>query len=165
MKRFLVAFLVLLCFVCGCKNDKKIELRTDFLSFGCNADYNGDKYSFDVKTKDNGEMECLIKYPETLSGMKCLVGKDKITVDYKGIEIEKKLEDIPFGSVISLFYAVLDDTKGKTLSEKNGDFCIYGKANGIDYKFSATEEGLPISLSFDSEKIFMEFIDLTLVNS
>lgn len=150
--------------LCGCGTEKKVKVKTDFLSFGCNISYKDEKYSLDVTTLENGDMDCLVTAPQTLVGMRCAVSGERVKIDYMGIEVEKKLSEIPFGSAVSLFYAVIGDARGKTLEKKDGDYRLCGRANGIEYVLSATEEGVPVSINFESEKIFMEFVKLTLVN-
>ena len=151
--------------LCGCGTGKKIKVKTDFLSFGCNIDYKDDKYSLDVTILENGEMDCFVTAPQTLVGMRCIVDDKRVKIDYMGIEIEKKLSEIPFGSAVSLFYAVMDDVSGKTLDRRGDNYYLSGRANGIEYTLFATEEGIPVSISFEKEKIFMEFVKLTLVNA
>lgn len=164
MKRFSVVVLCLLFVLCGCASKKKVKLKTGLLTFGCNINYNGEKYSLDVKTLENGEMECLVTEPQTLSGMRCIVNKERIKINYMEIEIEKDLKDIPFGSCVSLFFAVMNDAKDKPLENRGKDYFVSGKVNGTGYVLSATEEGLPVSINCEEEKIFMEFTKLTLVN-
>ena len=165
MKRLSV---VVLCFVfvlCGCGSNKKVKVKTDFMTFGCNIDYNGDKYSFDVKTLENGDMDCLVTAPQTLVGMRCIVNEKKVKIDYMGMETEKDLDEIPFGSAVSLFFAVMKDAKDKPIEKEGKEYLVSGKANGIEYTLKTTPDGLPVSINCEREKIFMEFVKLTLAKA
>ncbi|HCH28235.1 MAG TPA: hypothetical protein DEW35_01885 [Ruminococcaceae bacterium] len=165
MKRLSV---VVLCFVfvlCGCGSNKKVKVKTDLLTFGCNVDYNGDKYSFDVKTLENGEMDCLVTAPQTLVGMRCVIGEKKVKIDYMGMEIEKSTNELPFGSAVSLFFAVIKDAKDKPIQNREKEYFVSGKVNGVEYTLNTTDDGIPLSINCESEKIFMEFVKLTLAKA
>ena len=164
MKRFLGIFFVLMFLLCGCASKESLKPKTESLSFGLNVSYDGEKYSFDVKTFKNGELECAVNSPETLGGMRIVVRGDDAIIDYKGIKIKKKLSDIPFGNAVSLFSAALKDASEKPALNVDGKNIVSGNVSGIDYVMEITKAGLPVTLDFRQEKIFFEFVKLTLVN-
>lgn len=133
------------------------------MTFGCNIDYKGERYSLDVNMRENGETEYEVTSPESFEGMKFTVIGEKVIIEYSGLKVEKSLKDIPFGNAVLLFYGVLSDAEGKPLSQSEGEYTVSGEVSGIKYLLSATEEGLPVSINFKSEEIFMEFVKLTLV--
>ena len=151
--------------LCGCASKEKPKLKTESLSFGLNASYDGEKYFFDVKTFKDGEMDCVITSPGLLNGMQFVVKGDNAIIDYKGLKIRKKLSDIPFGNAVSLFNSALKDAAEKPSAEIDGKNIVSGCVSGIDYVMEITGSGLPLTLSFEQEKIFFEFVKLTLVNS
>lgn len=155
--------MAVLVVLCGCKAQKSVKIRTEHLSFSCNVSYANEKYCFDVKTTKNGVYDCALTAPDDLKGMAFTLSGEKVTVKYSGMEIEKNLNDIPYGNMIGLFYDVMKKSNGKTAAEKDKNYCLSGKIKNSEYRLYVSPSGLPMSLEFPNEKIYMEFNNLTLV--
>lgn len=155
MKKLLLIPLILMIFLSGCKSTDEKKPVTSGLEFEAKAEYNSKDYLLKVIITDPQNIKAEVKKPDSLNGFTVTYENKKIKCEYLGISYEPET-DVPLNSIANLMFACISDLDNGKIRE-DGNYYLNGSAGNIDYKYTYSPLGLPISLDIPDKNLKIIF--------
>lgn len=155
MKKLLLIPLFILIFLSGCKNAEEKKPVTSGLEFEAEAEYNSKDYLLKVVITDSENIKAEVKKPAELRGLKATYENKKVKCEYLGITYEPETE-VPLNSVADLMFACISNLDNGEIKE-DGNYILKGTAGNIDYEYTYSPLGLPISLEVPDKSLKISF--------
>lgn len=156
-----VFFLISLLLFSACSSGSADEITVAKAGYTCNAFVKyGENFSSNatVKVIGGGLFSVIIKTPEDIAGLTFSFDNNEMKVSYNGIEDAGK-----FPSEYGGFSEILNEiflkftTSSPSIPRENGEYLLKGNNSKHSFKVKFNEEGFPIFLEVDEEKLSATF--------
>jgi len=158
----LLAFILLLLTLSGCRANPEISAKTTEISFTALTSYNETDYEIDVSTTKNFDTEFTIKSPEELRNLKLTFSGDSVLYNYMELEYSANLSQLSEDSPFVVIYKGLCDSSEGIVVENNrfyNEFTIGDKK----YIIYFGQTGLPIDIETADGKKFAIFKSVSIL--
>lgn len=147
--------------LCGCTSQKEISPVLIEISFTTQITYCDTKYVCDASLSDD-KLNLLLSEPQEICGLSLEIGKDKFIANYMGLSYEPDIDSLPSSAVAQIMFNVINDATSKTFNTADQNCEIFGMVDDLNYIFTFSPSGLPLSLKIDDINFTAEFSNVTL---
>ena len=156
-----VALLISLLLFSACSSGSADEITVANAGYTCNAFVKyGENFSSNVTVKviGGGLFSVIIDTPKDIAGLTFSFDNSEMKVSYNGIE-----DTGNFPSEYGGFSEILNEiflkftTSTPSIPCENGEFLLEGNNSKYSFKVKFNENGFPISLDVDKEKLSVTF--------
>ena len=163
MKKLICIFcsFVLMFVLSGCSDDSKNQITVAQGGYTCSGFVKyGESFSSNITVKavGGGIFSIVINTPEDMAGLTFSFDNSEMSLMYNGIEYSD-----PISSEYGGFAKILNEiflkftTSRPTVLAKDGEFLLEGSNANYSFVVKFNEEGFPLSLTVDDEKLVATF--------
>lgn len=157
MKKLFIPLILFAFILCGCSSEKTADPIVSGIAFDADIEFNSKSYSCAVKLENSGNTEVKVTKPSNLAGLKISGKNGKFTAEYLGIK--KELNESALDSAADIILKCYDSVFEAEKKEDN-NCSASGKIGDIDYIYTYSPLGLPISLSVPDKNLNAEFYNV-----
>lgn len=164
MKKTVLCFFALILLLCGCKEQKTVDVNLKNLSMDADVKYRSYTINCTIELDGGGMFTSTINAPEAIAGTIVRYDGDMLTVSYMGLEYtpEKSPKKEHVNGIINMILGSASAGAQAERTEKG--FMLKSKVANYEYELYVSEVGLPLSLECEKADLYAEFSNVKLGN-